>query len=155
MKHVILFADNERSIRQFVKQELEAEGYGVVLTEDGTELLELLDRFVVDAVILDEHMPRCSGLEAAKSVKQRHADLPIILFTADADYEQYKSPFVDAAVIKSADLGELKAVIGELIGAEKALVPAIKHVLPPMWMDAKVDVSGFCRGAGLQVPHSQ
>jgi DNA-binding NtrC family response regulator len=154
MKHV-LFADNERSIRRFVKQELESEGYGVILTEDGTETLEMLDRFVVDVVILDEHMPRCSGLEAAKRIKQRHPDLPVVLFTADADYERYKSSYVDAAILKSADLGMLKAAIGKLSDDGKGATAASRAMLPPLWMDAKVECSGSCRGAGVPVPHSQ
>ena len=91
----------------------------MVLTEDGTDTLEILGRFVVDAVILDEHMPRCCGLDAAKYIKRQHPDLPIILFTADDYYEQYKSPSIDAAVIKSEDLGMLKETISKLLNPGK------------------------------------
>jgi len=131
MKHVILFADNERGIRRFIKQELEREGYDIVLTEDGVDTLEMLNRFVVDAVILDEHMPRCSGLEAARQIRQQHPELPIILFTADVDYDGFKSPWIDAVVIKSADLSVLTAAIDKLASSgqnavleSRALIPA-------------------------------
>lgn len=139
MKNVILFADNERGIRQFVKQELEAEGYDVVLTEDGTDTLEILGRFVVDAVILDEHMPRCCGLDAAKYIKRQHPDLPIILFTADDYYEQYKSPSIDAAVIKSEDLGMLKETISKLLNPGKNTALATHTMLPSSLMHVEVE----------------
>jgi DNA-binding response OmpR family regulator len=155
MKHVILFADNERGIRQYIKQELEAEGYDVVLTEDGTDALDLMRQFVVDVVILDEHMPRCSGRDAARSIKQHHPDLPVILFTADTDYERFKSRSIDMAIIKSADLGQLKAAIAKLLktGNDSALLSPT--TITPALIGAEVERSELCRGAGLQVPHSQ
>jgi len=142
MKHVILFADNERGIRQFVKQELEAEGYDVVLTEDGTDTLDILRQFVVDVVVLDEHMPRCSGRDAARSIKQCHPDLPVVLFTADTDYEQFKSLSVDVAVIKSADLGLLKAAIAKLLNTGiDAMLPS-RTTVSPMLIGVEVECSG-------------
>ncbi|MDA1052416.1 MAG: response regulator [Planctomycetota bacterium] len=115
MTHTIVFADNERSIRRFCKHELEAAGYRVLLAEDGVEAVDIVDAFSVDLVILDEHMPRCCGLEAAKRIKQWYPALPVILFTADADYEGFNSPLVDVAINKSEDLSALKASVVKLL----------------------------------------
>jgi two-component system response regulator MprA len=115
MKMTILLADDQRGIRQFCKQELEAEGFHVVVAEDGVEAMDILSDCSVDLAILDEHMPRCSGLTAAQHIKQSYPHLPVILFTADQEFERFKGPLVDAAVVKSDDLAELKAAIAELL----------------------------------------
>lgn len=115
MRPTILFADNERGIRLFCRQELEAEGFHVVLAEDGDEAVNLVSTYTIDLAILDEHMPRCGGRESASRMKESHAALPVILFTADSFFESYSSPQVDATVIKSSDLTDLRAVIAKLL----------------------------------------
>jgi DNA-binding response OmpR family regulator len=142
MKQVILFADNERGVRKFLKKELESEGFCVLLTEDGSEALEVLDRFVVDAVILDEHMPRCDGRLAARRIKKRHPTLPVILFTADQDFETYAGPEVDATIIKSEDLRPLKAALARLLSVAEASLNLSRGSHHPAWIDTKVDCSG-------------
>ena len=109
MQQTILFADNEPGIRQFCKQELEAEGYHVVLAEDGEDAVDVVDTMVVDLAILDEHMPRCDGLEAARHIKRWYPRLPVILFTTDQHYESYRGPLMDAVIMKTEDLTSLQA----------------------------------------------
>lgn len=123
MKSTILFADNERGIRQFCRQELEADGFRVVLADDGEDAVNLLSREPIDLAILDEYMPRCSGRESAGRIKRTHAQLPVILFTADTFLESYVSQQVDATVIKSHDLTELRSAIARLLPAKLPHVP--------------------------------
>jgi len=120
----ILFADNERGIRKYLKEELEAAGFQVVVVSDGVEALDVVEAMDVDLVIVDEHMPRCSGLDAAKRIKLSNPKLPVILYTADQDYQEYSSPSVNASVMKTGDLTLLKsAVVANL----------------PSWHDATFD----------------
>lgn len=115
MKPTILFADNESGIRQFCRQELEADGFRVVLAEDGEDAVNVLHTYSVDLAILDEYMPRCGGRESAGRMKQSHAQLPVILFTSDTFLESYRSPLVDETIIKSEDLTALRAAIARLL----------------------------------------
>jgi CheY-like chemotaxis protein len=115
MKHTILFVDDERAVRQYCKQELEAAGFRVVLAQDGEDAIDALNCAKVDLVVLDEDMPRLGGLEAATHVKRFHPDLPVILFTPDTDYESYHSRFVEATIIKSDRLEALKETINQLL----------------------------------------
>lgn len=117
MKPTILFADNERSIRQFCKLELEADGYRVLVAMDGDEAIEIARTFAVDLVVLDEHMPACSGLEAARRIKMHFPRVPVILFTADWHFEQYRSPAIDETVVKTADLNRLRQAIFALLSS--------------------------------------
>ncbi len=114
MKCTILIADNDRGVRRYCKQELEIAGYRVLLAGDGDEAFDVLGAFAVDLVILDEHMPRCTGLQTARRIKQWYPTIPVILFTADPDFDQIVSPLVDAAVIKTADIGALLSAVATL-----------------------------------------
>ena len=115
MKPRILFADNDRRIRQYCKRELESQGYSVVLAEDGDEAAAVAESSKVDVAILDEHMPRCSGCDAARNIRRQRSDVPIILFTGDADFESFHGAFVDRTVVKSADLEPLHDAITDLL----------------------------------------
>lgn len=119
MTRTILMAENERGIRLYCKQELEADGYNVLLAEDGEDAVSVLGETHVDLVVLDEHMPRCRGTEAARSIRKLHPKLPIVLFTADQDYDRLRGPMVDACVLKSEDLSQLKSAIDLLLGGPR------------------------------------
>ena len=114
MPPVIVFADDERGIRRFCKEELESAGYCVLLAGDGEEASHLVDSLPVDVAVLDLHMPRCDGLEAARRIKQWHPRLPVILYTVDPDYDRYKGPLVDACVVKSENVEILRDAIEQL-----------------------------------------
>lgn len=77
----ILLAEDEERIRQLLKQVLVHENYDVVTAKDGEQALELFYQENFDLVILDWMMPKMSGLEVAKQIKQ---ELPtkIIMLTA-------------------------------------------------------------------------
>jgi hypothetical protein len=68
--------------------------------------------------------------------------LPIILFTADQDFEQYKSPAIDATVIKSEDLRPLKAALTGLLSTLEAPLTLSRDSLHPTWIETKVDCNG-------------
>ncbi len=71
-----------------------------------------MDKTKPDLVILDTVMPVMDGMEALGRIIKKNRNVPIILNTA---YSSYKDGFMswgaDAYVVKSADLGELKAKV--------------------------------------------
>jgi len=117
MKPTILFADDQRRIREYCQQELGSAGFRVMTVEDGDDALDVLESVFVDLVILDEHMPRTSGREVARAIRQSHPGLPVILFTADPLYERYQSAWIDATVAKSEDLAPLVVEMTTLLAA--------------------------------------
>ncbi len=83
----ILMADDDRIVRRIVVAKLSGLGYDMTQAEDGQEALGLLeDGFIPDLVITDSLMPRMTGLELARSIRNSPdadvAKLPIIMLTS-------------------------------------------------------------------------
>ena len=113
----ILVIEDEKSISQLYQEELEEEGYKVILASDGTDGIYKLKNENVDLVVLDIKLPNIDGRMAFKEIKKIKKDIPVIVNTA---YSQYRSDFehlqANAYVVKSFDLSELKEAIKKLIG---------------------------------------
>ena len=113
----ILIIEDEKSIRQLYQEELEEEGYKVILASDGIDGIHKLRNEKVDIVILDIKMPNIDGRMAFRQIKKIKKDMPVIINTA---YDKYRSDFeelkADAYVVKSFDLNELKETIKKIIG---------------------------------------
>ena len=112
-KTVLVVEDNANQ-RTLYAQELEDEGYRVLVAEDGRQALEILggQQTAPDVVVLDICMPGMDGMETLEAILARDHTMPVVLNTA---YTSYKNNFMTwsatAYVVKSADLGELKATI--------------------------------------------
>jgi DNA-binding response OmpR family regulator len=83
----ILAADDDRIVRRIVVAKLSGLGYEVTQAEDGQEALRLLeDGYVPDLLITDSLMPRMTGLELVRSIRNSPsadlAKLPIIMLTS-------------------------------------------------------------------------
>jgi len=113
----ILFADDNINIRAFCKQELEAEGYRVLLASDGEEAARLLHYASIDLAILDIGMPIVGGVEAGRRIKSIAPDIPIIFFTANGRHRMPNrwSELAFACLEKSNDLSELKRLCASVL----------------------------------------
>jgi DNA-binding response OmpR family regulator len=81
MKHILIVEDEE-GIVQFLKQGLEEEGYVVSFATDGQAGLELFQSQRFDLVLLDWMLPKMTGVEVCKEIRQQNGKLPIIFLTA-------------------------------------------------------------------------
>jgi DNA-binding response OmpR family regulator len=109
----ILFADDQKNIREYCRAAFTEEGYRVVLARDGIEALEVFITETPDLAILDISMPRSSGLETLKQIKSLSPRTPVILFTAhDEDcIRDHRALLATACVAKAEDLAELKQIV--------------------------------------------
>jgi CheY-like chemotaxis protein len=113
---VILCVDddeNQLSVRTAV---LRLWGYDVISTTDGRTALLLLDRVVVDIVVLDYEMPDMNGTEVANAIRRRWSQLPIVGLSG-RDRVELSSQFlcvIDGFVHKSSPLSELLFVLQQL-----------------------------------------
>ncbi len=77
----ILVVDDEAMIREAVASYLEAQGYGVLQAETGSEALEQLKTNAISFVLLDLMLPDLSGEEVCARIRQQ-SRVPIIMLTA-------------------------------------------------------------------------
>ena len=82
----ILIVDDEQSVVFLLKEELtEMEKYNVATAYDGAEAINLLQSQPFDVVLLDVKMPRVSGIEVLKYVREQHPTTIVIMLTNFAD----------------------------------------------------------------------
>jgi DNA-binding response OmpR family regulator len=83
----ILVADDEKVNVDFFQVMLSKLGFSVEVAYSGEEVLEKLEDFTPDLIILDLLMPRMSGFQVAKRLKanSKTREIPIIILTAVSD----------------------------------------------------------------------
>ena len=77
----ILVIDDERSIRNSMKDILQYEGHEVVLAENGMEGLVSMKSEKPDIVFCDIKMPKMEGIEVLERIKEFSADTPVIMIS--------------------------------------------------------------------------
>src|SRR5437868_14517428 len=81
-KRVLVVDDNE-VIRLIVRSALEMHTPFVIHEAvDGLDALEKADTLNPDLVVMDLSMPRMSGLDATRTLKQTHPPTQVVLFTS-------------------------------------------------------------------------
>ena len=83
---LVLVADDEEDIRALVAFRLKRAGYEVITAADGEEALLLATTRLPDLAVLDMMMPKATGVEVTRSMREQAAtkDIPVILLTARA-----------------------------------------------------------------------
>lgn len=78
----ILIIEDDRRISGFLRRGLEAEGYRVLLAEDGRDGLDQVRQEAVDLVILDRMIPYVDGLEVCRIIRQERRPVLVLMLTA-------------------------------------------------------------------------
>lgn len=81
----ILTVDDEKNIRHLISNEFSLEGFDVVTAASGEEGLALFKSSRFDVVILDIKLPKLSGIEILKKMKQISPNTEIIMITGYSD----------------------------------------------------------------------
>ena len=84
MNEKILVVDDEPSIQELLKLELEFEGFIVDTASDGQEALDKVESFNPDLILLDLMLPKINGYDVCKKVNAEKS-IPIIMLTAKTD----------------------------------------------------------------------
>lgn len=78
----ILVVEDEKKVASFIKKGLEEERYAVDVAYDGDEGLYLAENNEYDLVILDVMLPKRSGLDVVKSMRDKELEVPVLMLTA-------------------------------------------------------------------------
>lgn len=118
----ILLVEDEESIRETVKLNLELEGYEVLTTGNGRKALEYLSHQHFDLLLLDVMLPEVDGFTIAEQVRLTNADMPILMLTAKdmaQDRVMGLKKGADDYLTKPFHLEELLLRVGKLVRRHK------------------------------------
>ncbi|MBT8309481.1 MAG: PglZ domain-containing protein [Flavobacteriaceae bacterium] len=77
----ILWVDDEIDLLKPHIIFLEQKNYKVTTCQSGTEAIDIVDDQIFDIVFLDENMPGLTGLETLSEIKEKRANLPVVMIT--------------------------------------------------------------------------
>src|SRR5512132_1378768 len=118
---IVLIVDDDERLREYVRVNLEMEGYTVHEAGSADEGMKVLDELRPDLVLLDVMMPRVDGWEMLQLMHERHGvgSIPVVMFSGKVD---------EAVADQAAERGA-QGFIGkpfdphELIAQTKQLLP--------------------------------
>jgi excisionase family DNA binding protein len=82
---LVLVVDDDARLREFVRVNLEAEGYSVREAESGEQALAALEDQAPALVLLDVVMPGIDGWQMLQRMQERHGSIPVIMFSGKVD----------------------------------------------------------------------
>jgi two-component system nitrogen regulation response regulator NtrX len=83
----VLVVDDERGVREALRQELEYEGYEVQVTEGGADALKVLPEFHPHLVLLDVKMSGMDGLQTLAQIREIDGGLPVVMISGHGTIE--------------------------------------------------------------------
>jgi two-component system phosphate regulon response regulator PhoB len=116
MKPYIIIAEDEDALGTLLSYNLEKEGYDVGVATDGDEALVMVKERLPDLLFCDWMMPKVSGIEVCRRLRQQTAtrNLPIVMLTArseETDRIRGLDTGADDYVVKPFSMVELMARI--------------------------------------------
>lgn len=106
---ILIVEDNSR-VSSLLKRGLESQEYQVYISEDAEDAIILLNKITFDLAITDIMLPKMSGIDLCKLIKQQYPDLPIIMLTALGTIDEKIEGFdagADDYMVKPFEIREL------------------------------------------------
>ncbi|WP_220200420.1 sigma-54-dependent transcriptional regulator, partial [Ktedonospora formicarum] len=110
----ILIVDDEPHLPHQFARYLRKHGYDVYTASDGEAGLRELQKNTIDLVLLDLRLPRQSGLEVLKRIREIEPELPVVILTAYGNVQTAVEAMKLGAsdyLLKGFDLEELLLVV--------------------------------------------
>ncbi len=77
----VLIVDDEKEIRELIRDYLDVEGFKVQMANDGKEAIEKFESDNFDIVILDIMLPKIDGMEILKIIRGK-SNIPVMMLSA-------------------------------------------------------------------------
>lgn len=118
----LLIVDDERMIREGLREYAEFEGHTVTEAGDGMEAVALCKKQHFDLIIMDVMMPRLDGFSACKEIRKLK-EIPVLMLSARG--EEYDKLFgfevgIDDYVVKPFSPKEVMARVHVIVNRNKA-----------------------------------
>jgi two-component system alkaline phosphatase synthesis response regulator PhoP len=123
-KASLLVVEDEESLREALKLNLELEGYEVTTAETGPQALKYVKGEHFDCIVLDIMLPDMDGLAVCEAIRVQHNDVPILFLSArnsGADRVEGLKKGGDDYLTKPFNLEELLLRVEKLIFKNKKI----------------------------------
>lgn len=110
----ILVVEDDKTIRELIRDFLVEHNYLVETASDGVEALEITKKQQPDVVVLDLALPKLTGESVCKEIKRMYPQMPVIILTAKNRTDDILSGFklgADDYIGKPFEIEELLARI--------------------------------------------
>jgi excisionase family DNA binding protein len=116
---LVLVVDDDARLREYMRVNLELEGYSVREAESSEQALAAIENQAPDLVLLDVVMPGVDGWQLLRQLEERHGSIPVIMFSGKVD------EFSAAEAEERGARGFVGKPVDpqELLNRAKALVP--------------------------------
>ncbi|WDT78011.1 MAG: sigma-54 dependent transcriptional regulator (plasmid) [Candidatus Manganitrophus sp.] len=122
MSYATLIIEDETTLARNMKTYLERYGYEVRIAQSAEEGFRQLDSFKPDVILLDLQLPGMSGLDALARIKERDAQVKIVIITAHGNIETAVDAMKAGAydfMNKPLVLAKLKVLLDKAVGQSK------------------------------------
>ena len=94
MLQIALLVDDDQQVRGYVSAVLRHGGFEVVEAADGTDAVAMVQRVhsTVDVLVTDIEMPRMTGIELVRAVKNEYPGIPVVYISGRSLPEELHNP---------------------------------------------------------------
>lgn len=118
----VLLAEDNPDNQLLIRRLITAAGVDVAIVDDGLQALERVDKETFDLVFLDMQMPNMGGEEAAKLMRKKGIEIPLVAFTANVmkhQVDQYIENGFNQVVEKPISHDQLYSVMQSFLPAQQ------------------------------------
>lgn len=123
-KASLLVVEDEESLREALKLNLELEGYEVTTVDNGPAVLKMVKNEFFDLILLDIMLPDMDGITVCETIRMQHNDVPILFLSArntSADRVEGLKKGGDDYITKPFNLEELLLRVDKLVVKNKRI----------------------------------
>lgn len=119
----VLIVEDDRFLRRACQKRLEQQGYVVLTAQDGEEALQVARAEIPDLILLDLLMPKLTGLEVLRVLRQDAAtrDIRVLVLSNSSrqgDVDTIRDLGIEGYCVKAnLSLADLSERVKELLGA--------------------------------------
>lgn len=114
----VLVVEDEETLRDQLRQRLVGEGYSVDVAADGEEGRYLGEEYPFDVAVIDLGLPKLSGIDLIRSLRQKQITFPILILTARDNWQDKVEGLEvggDDYLVKPFNMEELLARLNALL----------------------------------------
>ena len=152
----VLVIEDEENIRKIISKVLSREGYHVFEASSAEEGLDIIDKNLINLIVLDLALPKMDGYEFTKMLRESQDNLPILMVSAKQLPEDKKKGFLvgtDDYMTKPVDEDEMILRIKALLRRAK-IVSERKIVIGDVVLEYD-ELSVKKQGSVIELPQKE